>query len=64
MVTRDENEMVTQVGPGTPTGDLMREYRLWKLGGRSWMETMAAKLQQPSGDKEWHISAGNSRRGS
>ena len=28
MVTRDENEMMTRVGPGTPMGDLMREYWL------------------------------------
>jgi len=28
MLTRDENEMMTRVGPGTPMGDLMREYWL------------------------------------
>lgn len=26
MVTREENETMTRVGPGTPMGDLMREY--------------------------------------
>ena len=26
MLTREENEMLTRVGPGTPCGDLMRRY--------------------------------------
>jgi len=26
MLTKDDNELITQVGPGTPMGNLMREY--------------------------------------
>ncbi len=26
MLTREENEMLTRVGPGTPAGDLLRRY--------------------------------------
>ena len=41
MVTRDENEMMTRVGPGTPMGDLMREY---------WLPAfMSTELAEPDG---------------
>jgi len=26
MLTREENEMLTRVGPGTPAGELLRRY--------------------------------------
>ena len=28
MLTKEENELITRVGPGTPMGDLMRQYWL------------------------------------
>ena len=28
MLTKEENEMLTQVGPGTPAGELLRRYWL------------------------------------
>ena len=34
MLTRQDNEMLTQVGPGTPMGELMREY--WMPFGLSY----------------------------
>jgi hypothetical protein len=31
MLSREENETLTRVGPGTPCGELMRRY--WRPGG-------------------------------
>ena len=42
MLSKEDNELVTRVGPGTPMGDLMREY---------WVPAMAAEeLPRPDGD--------------
>jgi hypothetical protein len=42
MLSREENELVTRVGPGTPMGTLMREY---------WIPAMlSSELPTPDGD--------------
>jgi phthalate 4,5-dioxygenase oxygenase subunit len=41
VLTREENELLTQVGPGTPMGDLMRQYWLPAL--------LSAELPRPDG---------------
>jgi phthalate 4,5-dioxygenase len=34
MLTREENELVTRVGPGTPMGDVLRRYWIPALMSR------------------------------
>ena len=42
MLTKDDNELITQVGPGTPMGNLMREY---------WVPAMlSSELPAPDSD--------------
>ena len=41
MLTQEENDLLTRVGPGTPMGDLMREY---------WLPAfMSSELPEPDG---------------
>ena len=40
MLSREENELLTRVGPGTPMGDLMRQY---------WMPAMLARRAARAG---------------
>jgi phthalate 4,5-dioxygenase oxygenase subunit len=43
MLSKEQNELLTQTGPGTIMGDLMREY---------WMPAMmSAELQNPDGEQ-------------
>jgi len=42
MLSREENELVTRIGPGTPMGNLMREYWVPAL--------MSNELPEPDGD--------------
>src|SRR5580765_603408 len=42
MLTREENELVSKVGPGTPMGDLMRRYWLPAL--------LSSELPSPDAD--------------
>jgi phthalate 4,5-dioxygenase oxygenase subunit len=41
MLTREENELLTRVGPGTPMGELMRRY---------WMPAMLSREMEPDGE--------------
>src|SRR5262249_42938721 len=42
MLTREENELLTRVGPGTPMGELMRRY---------WFPSLLSEeLPEPGGD--------------
>src|SRR5215212_3111106 len=41
MLTKEENELLTQVGPGTPMGDLMRQYWIPML--------LSSELAEPDG---------------
>jgi hypothetical protein len=36
MLTKEENELLTRVGPGTPMGELMRQYWLPRYSRRSF----------------------------
>ena len=38
MLTREENELVTRVGPGTPMGDVLRRYWIPALMSRELPE--------------------------
>ena len=41
MLSKEENELITRVGPGTPMGSLMREY---------WVPAMLSSEVKPAGD--------------
>ena len=41
MLSKEDNELITRVGPGTPMGNLMREY---------WVPAMLSSEVTPAGD--------------
>ena len=48
MLTKDDNELITQVGPGTPMGNMMRQY---------WFPAMLASEVTADGDPV-HVTGG------
>ena len=42
MLSAEKNRLLTQVGPGTPMGDLLRRYWM-PIGGTSELDTIAIK---------------------
>ena len=49
MTTQAENERLTQIGPGTPMGNLLRRY--WHpIGGESEFETRSTRVVRLMGE--------------
>ena len=44
MLSKEENEVVTRVGPGTPMGELMRRY--WMPALLSWELPVLARMHR------------------
>ena len=75
MLTREENELVTRVGPGTPMGDVMRRYWVPALMSRELPEPdcpparvqllgekLKASLQKPIESVDFRVDPDTAKR--
>ena len=54
MLTREDNELLTRVGPGTPLGQLMRHY---------WIPVVQSSELEPGGTETGEAAGGGAGRG-